>query len=174
MVSYKVKIAIAPCRRNMPTMNMPGRNGQPPRRRMMWGREAALDVKNEVLPYIFENFGNEHVEFVTLDGWDEDGIMYDYSQADSIAEYLKAQKPDALFILNLNFGSEEVAGRVAKLMNLPTLLWSVQDTYFGDPDATDLHDEANGGRLLDAQCGMFAISKILLMRPGFSESSLPH
>ena len=90
MVSNKVKIAIAPCRRNMPTMNMPGRNGQPPRRRMMWGREAALDVKNEVLPYIFENFGNEHVEFVTLDGWDEDGIMYDYSQADSIAEYLKA------------------------------------------------------------------------------------
>ena len=161
MVSYKVKIAIAPCRRNMPTMNMPGRNGQPPRRRMMWGREAALDVKNEVLPYIFENFANEHVEFVTLDGWDEDGMMYDYSQADSIAEYLKAQKPDALFILNLNFGSEEVAGRLAKLMNLPTLLWAVQDTYFGDPDATDIHDEANGGRLLDAQCGMFAVSKIL-------------
>jgi len=121
-----------------------------------------MDVKNHVVPYIVDNFSNEHVEFVTLDGWfDEDGIMKDYSEAERIADHLKAEKVDALFIVNLNFGSEEVAGRLAKLMNLPTLIWAVQDEEFGITETKDLNDEVYGGRLLDAQCGLFAISKIL-------------
>ncbi len=154
MVSYKVKIAIAPCRRNFP--KIPGRKGGG-----IWSPEAAFDMKSKVMPYILENFANENVEFVDLEWLNEEGMMYDYDQAQEIADHFKAEKVDALFIANINFGCEEVAGKLAQLMNLPTIIWSPQEEEFGITETKDIYDPVYGGRLLDAQCGLFAISKIL-------------
>ena len=155
MLSYKVKIGIAPCRRDMP-----GRPGGRARMRM-WSAEAAKEVLDVVMPYIRENFTNEHVEFVDLEGVTEDGMMWDYMQAQKLADYFTEQKIDALFIPNINFGSEEVAGKLASLLGLPTLIWAVQDEYFGETETKDIYDNEYGARLLDAQCGLFAVSKIL-------------
>ena len=154
MISYKVKIGIAPCRRNMPGFG--GRNSKG-----IWSAGAAYDMMDKVLPYIKEHFGNEHVEFVDLEGVTDDAMMYDYSQAESIAEFFRSQKIDALFIPNINFGSEEVGGKLGQLMGLPTLIWSPQEEHFGITETKDIRDSEYGERLLDGQCGLFALSKLL-------------
>jgi len=153
MVSYKIKIGIAPCRRNMPS-NFRRKGG-------IWSKEAALDMKNIVIPYIKEHFSNEHVEFVDLEWLSEDGMMYEYEQAAAIAERFNAEKIDALFIANMNFGCEEVAAKAASLCKVPTLIWAPQEVEFGITEDKNLWDDTYGGRLLDAQCGLFAISKLL-------------
>ena len=86
-------------------------------------------------------------------------MLYKNEDAEKVCAYLKEQKVDAIFIINCNFGNEEAVGRVAKEMQLPTLLWGPQDMVF-DPD---------GQRYTDAQCGLFAISKQLKRnKVGFS------
>jgi len=162
MVSYKVKIGLAPCRRNM-AFGKPGG---------IWSKEAAYDVKKVIIPYIEENFSNEHIEFVDLDWFTEDGMMYDYYQAEKIADRFKAEKIDALFIANINFGCEEVAGKLAQLCGVPTLIWAVQDEEFGIIEDNRLENPDYGRRLLDAQCGLFATSKIL-QRYGVKFTALP-
>ena len=154
MLSYKVKIGIAPCRRNMPGFG--GRN-----RKGLWAAGTAYEVMDACLSYIREHFENEHVEFVDLQGVTDDGMMYDYAQAESIADHFRSEKIDALFIANINFGSEEVAGKVGQLLGLPTLIWSPQEEHFGITETKDLKDPEYGERWLDGQCGLFAISKLL-------------
>ena len=154
MVNYKVKIGIAPCRRDVSNfpVNRPGG---------IWSKEAALDMKKIVHSYIIKNFSNENVEFVDLEGMNDDGMMYSYEQAAGIAERFSAEKIDALFIMNINFGDEEVAAKLAKLCNVPTLIWAPQDVEFGEVEDKRIDNPAYGQRLLDAQCGLFAISKLL-------------
>lgn len=153
MVSYKVKIAIAPVRRDFGGMRM-AKGG-------IWSPEAAQDMLQKVLPYIKNTFANEHVEFVDLSWFNEENFMYEYSQAYEIAEHFKAEKVDALFIANINFGNEESAAKLASLLNVPTLIWSPQEEEFGITETKDINDPIYGGRLLDGQCGLFAISKLL-------------
>ena len=165
MRTYKIKIGIAPLRRHFPGAVMP-KGGT-------WSPEAAYDVKKVVIPYIEEKFTNEHIEFVNIDWFTEDGMMYDYTQAAAIADRFIAEKIDALFIPHMNFGCEEVAGKLASLCNVPTLIWAVQDTDFGE----DVEDRSPmnplyGRRLLDAQCGLFATSKIL-QRYGVKFTQIP-
>ncbi|MGI6643425.1 MAG: hypothetical protein ACOX3V_05455 [Bacillota bacterium] len=154
MVDYKVKIGLAPCRRNVgpPLSVTPGG---------IWSKEAALDMKNVVVPYILKNFSSEHIEFVDLDWLNEDGMMYSYEQAAVIAERFASEKIDALFIVNVNFGDEEVAAKLAKLCDVPTLIWAPRDVEFGDTEDKRLDNPVYGWRLLDAQCGLFAVSKLL-------------
>lgn len=154
MVSYKVKIGIAPCRRNLPGFGGAKRKG-------LWSAGSAYDVMNVCLPYIKEHFGNEHVEFVDLQGVTDDAMMYDYAQAEGIAEFFRSQKIDALFIANINFGCEEVGGKLGQLMGLPTLIWSPQEEEFGITETKDVRDPKYGERVLDGQCGLFALSKLL-------------
>ena len=154
MVSYKLKVGVAPCRRNLPLR--PGRKPGD-----IWTKEAALVMKQKVMPYFYEHFTNEHVEFVDLEWLSEDGMMCDYAQADIIADRFKAEKVDALFIPNINFGCEEVCGRLAKLLNVPTLIWAPKEEEFGITETKDIYDREYGQRKLDAQCGLFAVSKIL-------------
>ncbi|MBR3000268.1 MAG: hypothetical protein IKF39_04650 [Oscillospiraceae bacterium] len=155
MISYKVKIGIAPCRRNMPGFGGRGSKG-------IWSAGAAYDMMDVCMPYIKEHFGNEHVEFVDLEGVTDDGMMYEYAQAEGIAEFFRSQKIDALFIANINFGCEEVGGKLGQLLNLPTLIWSPQEEHFGvEGVERDIRNSKYGERLLDGQCGLFALSKLL-------------
>jgi L-fucose isomerase-like protein len=153
MVDYKVKIGLAPCRRNLPK-NMAGGF-------RMWGQAAAIEMKDIIMPYLRDRFMNEHVEFVDIDWLTEDGMMTEYEQAPVIADRFIAEKIDALFVININFGEEEVAAKLAQLCNVPTLIWAPQDTEFGEVEDKRLDNPDYGMRLLDAQCGLFATSKLM-------------
>ena len=111
--------------------------------------ENALIFKNNT----FEALKNldKNVEIVNIDSVVPDGIATDPWQVPDIADYLKSQKVDAVFILHTDFGSEEVVAKIGKEMGLPVLLWGPRD----DGPAE------NGARIRDTQCGIFASSKVL-------------
>jgi L-fucose isomerase-like protein len=64
---------------------------------------------------------------------------------------MREEKVDAIFLINGNFGNEEVAAMVAKALGVPVLLWGPQDDVF-EPDGT---------RYSDSQCGLFGMSRQL-------------
>ena len=92
------------------------------------------------------------IELVTIDSVVEHGIATDPHQVDSVCTYLKAQNVDAIFIIHTDFGSEEVVAKIAKTMKLPLLLWGERDDC----------PTAEGVRIRDTQCGIFASSKVLM------------
>lgn len=140
MLDLHLKIGLAPCRRWLPG-----------KRTGIFNPEYALANKKKAVAYLHEHFASDTVSFTDLDFLNEEGMMYDIRQAPAIAERFAAEKVDAVFIINCNFGSEEVAGKVAQLVGKPVLLWAPRDNIF-EPDGT---------RYTDAQCGHFAISKQL-------------
>jgi L-fucose isomerase-like protein len=162
MLDYKVKIGIAPVRRIVAA-------GRPAN--SIFGIEGAIEGKNVILPYIEKHFSNEHCEFVDLGDFNNgEGLISDWDHAFPAAEIFKAAKIDALFIINMNFGEEEVAAKLAQLMGVPVLIWAPQDMYFGE-GPEDYSVETYGKRLTDAQCGLFATSK-LMQRMGITFSHI--
>ncbi len=142
MLDFKLKIGLVPDVRNL---------GDFKTRKGMFEPAKGVDNKNKAISFLREHFEDEITEFCDLEWLNELGVLYDNLDAEKVAEHLKAEKVDAIFIMNCNFGNEEAVGRVAKMMKLPTLLWGPQDMVF----------EPDGGRYTDAQCGLFAISKQL-------------
>lgn len=92
------------------------------------------------------------VDFVNIDFLNEEGLLYRSRDAEAVAEHFKKEKVDAIFIAHVNFGCEEAVCRLASMMKKPVLLWAVRD------DAP----EPEGFRFRDAQCGVFASSKVLM------------
>jgi len=111
--------------------------------------ENALITKNRALSVLHKL--NHPVDLITIDEIVSDGIATDPHQVANITAYLKAQKVDAIFVIHTDFGSEEVVAKVGKTMGLPLLLWGERD------DAPS----AEGVRIRDTQCGIFASSKVL-------------
>jgi len=94
---------------------------------------------------------DKNVEIVNIDGVVPDGIVTGPEQVPAVADYLKSQKVDALFLLHTDFASEEAVAKLGKEMGLPVLVWGPRD---------DGPDE-NGVRIRDTQCGILASSKVL-------------
>jgi len=138
MLDYSLKIGLASCRRWLPG-----------KRTGIFNPDYARANKKHVESYVRARYTDEQTSFADLDFLNDEGMMFDVSQAETIAAEFKKQKVDALFIINCNYGCEEVAAQLARLMQVPTLLWAPQDTIF----------EADGTRYTDAQCGLFAMSK---------------
>lgn len=92
------------------------------------------------------------VDFVNIDFLNKEGLLYRSRDAEAVAEYFRQEKVDALFIAHMNFGCEEAVCRLASMIKKPVLLWAVRD------DAP----EPEGYRFRDAQCGVFASSKVLM------------
>lgn len=92
------------------------------------------------------------VDFVNIDFLNEEGLLYRSRDAEAVAEHFKKEKVDTIFIAHVNFGCEEAVCRLASMMKKPVLLWAVRD------DAP----EPEGFRFRDAQCGVFASSKVLM------------
>ena len=111
--------------------------------------ENCLIFKNNT----FEALKNvdKNVEIINIDSVVSDGIATGPEQVPAIADYLKAQKVDAVFLLHTDFCSEETVAKLGKEMGLPVLLWGPRD---------DGPDE-NGVRIRDTQCGILASSKVL-------------
>ena len=150
MLDYKVKIGIAPVRRIMgDKVNGP------------WNHASAKKAKDYLVPYIIKNFSLDKVEFIDLEWFNDEGLMFEYNHALPISKKFRQEEIDGLFIINCNFGEEEVAAKLAQLMNVPTLIWAPLDTGLG----------ADGVRMTDSQCGLFATSK-LMQRMGITFSHI--
>ena len=142
MLNYKLKIGLIPDVRNL---------GDFKTRKGIFEPAKGVENKNKVISFLKDNFADDITEFCDLEWLNDLGVLYKNEDCDKVCEYLRAQKVDAIFIINCNFGNEEVCGQVAKKMGLPVLLWGPQDMVF----------EPDGQRYTDAQCGLFAISKQL-------------
>ena len=142
MKNTKLKIGIVPERRWLADQKT---------RKGIFQPSYAVDNKNHVLDYIKKNFADDTVEFTDLEWLNEEGLLFENDDVDRVVEYLKKENVDAIFLINCNFGNEDAAGRVAREMKLPVLLWGPRDNLF----------TPEGNRFTDCQCGLFAISKHL-------------
>lgn len=140
MLKNSVKIGLVPIRRDVTPR--PG----------IFNWEKAEARCASAVAYIEEHFSSEHVSFVDLKGINEVDVLYSDRDVEAVIDRFRAEKVDAVFLINGNFGNEEVAGAVAKALGKPVLLWGPQDDVF-EPDGT---------RYTDSQCGLFSMSRQLL------------
>ena len=91
------------------------------------------------------------IDFVDITDINKEGLLYDENDRLKIVEKFRKEKIDGLFLPHCNFGTEYECARLAKDLGVPVLLWGPLDER---PDA-------NGVRLRDTQCGLFATGKVL-------------
>ena len=91
------------------------------------------------------------VRFVDMEDVTADGMLFRHEDIAPVVKRLRDAGVDALFCPHCNFGTEDVAALLGREMGLPYLLW-------GPRDEAPL---ADGTRLRDTQCGLFATSRIL-------------
>lgn len=139
MLNYTIKIGLVPIRRDVTPR--PG----------IFNWEKAEQRCQKAVAYVKHKYTSDRVSFVDLEGINEVGVLYHENHVQAVIERFKAEKADAVFLINGNFGNEEVAAMVAKEINKPVLLWGPQDDEF----------EADGTRYTDSQCGLFGMSRQL-------------
>lgn len=142
MLDFKLKIGLVPERRWL---------ADAATRKGIFAPAHAVANKNVVVKYIKEHFSDEKTEFIDLEWLNDEGLLSENGDCTRVRDEFKKQDVDAIFIINCNFGNEEAAGQIAKMMGVPVLLWGPQDMVF----------EEDGTRYTDCQCGLFAISKQL-------------
>ena len=138
-MQFSVKIGLVPIRRDVTAR--PG----------AFNWERAEERCAKAVRYIKENFENECISFVDLAGINDVGVLFSERDVDAVVRRFREEQVDAVFLINGNFGNEEVAGMVAKAIGKPVLLWGPQDDVF----------ESNGTRYTDSQCGLFGMSRML-------------
>lgn len=121
--------------------------GFAPTRRSIFSAPAAVEYAD----YTRNKLRELGVSFVDIDDIADDGLLHDDADRVKIAAKFKAAGVDGLFFPHGNFGTEYEVARLAKELNVPVLLWGPRDER---PDA-------NGIRLRDSQCGLFATGKVL-------------
>lgn len=142
MIDYHVTIGLVPMRRDVTP------------RQGIFNWEKAEERGIHLVNQIRETYGDDLVSFVDLESINDVGVLYKEEDVPKVVERFKQAQVDSIFIINGNFGNEEVAGQVAKAMGKPVLLWAPLDDEYG-PD---------GMRYTDSQCGIFGISKQLQRR----------
>lgn len=121
--------------------------GFAPTRRNIFSADAAIEFANRTRVKL-DKMG---VNYVDIKEVNSDGLLYDDDGMHKIADKFKAAKIDGLFLANENFGTEYECARLAKQLDVPVLLWGPKDEA----------PAADGSRLRDTQCGLFAIGKVL-------------
>ena len=139
MLNYRLKVGLAPLRRDVSAR--PG----------IFNWEKAEERGRRIVEYIQTHFASETVTFVDLKGINPVDVMYSEADGEAVVERFKAEKVDAVLIINCNFGNEEVAAQVARGVGKPVCIWAPLDEEFA-PD---------GMRFTDSQCGIFGISRQL-------------
>ena len=120
MLKYKIKIGLAPMRRN--TTNRPAKTF------LTW--VSAEERGHRFVEYIEKNFTSEYVEFVDIKGIGCNDLMFDDDSAAKVVERFTAEKVDAVLVINCNFGNEEAAADMAKALGKPVCLWAPLDDEF--------------------------------------------
>ncbi len=121
--------------------------GFAPTRRSIFSAPDAIKYRNLTAQKLQE-LG---IEFVDIDDINSEGLLYSDADRIKIEEKFKKEKIDGLFLPHCNFGTEYECARLAKELNIPVLLWGPLDE----------RPEADGTRLRDTQCGLFATGKVL-------------
>ena len=134
-----IKIAVLPTRRGISS-----------NRKGAFTVEDALKVKSMVWEYL-NSRREDDVTYVNIDFLNDEGIMFDDAHADIVADRLRHEDIDGVFIVHCNFGCEEAVGRVCKLLKKPVFLWGPRDKEIAE----------DGSRSTDTQCGLFASSRLL-------------
>lgn len=137
MLNYNVKIGLVPMRRDCTPR--PG----------AFNWEIAEARGRKIVAYIEEHYATENVTFADLKGVIPVETFYAESDVEKVAAHMRAEKVDALLMINANFGCEEAAALLAQEMNVPVMLWAPLDERF----------DADGMRYTDSQCGIFGISR---------------
>ncbi len=115
--------------------------------KFVFSHEDALRYKR----LLEAKLGAWDVDFVGLDGVIPDGLIRSHDHVEAAVRHFAGQGVDALFLPHCNFGTEGAAALIARDLGVPTLLW-------GPRDEAPL---ADGTRLRDSLCGLFATSKVL-------------
>lgn len=121
--------------------------GFAPTRRNIFSADAAIEFAD----YTREKLDAMAVDYVDIQDVNNDGLLYDDAGMEKITAKFKAAHIDGLFLANENFGTEYECARLAKQFDVPVLLWGPKDEA----------PAADGSRLRDTQCGLFAIGKVL-------------
>ena len=94
MLNYQVKVGLAPMRRDVTPR--PG----------IFNWEKAEERGHRIVKYIEEHFASDNVSFVDLKGINPVDVMYNDDDAEKVIERFRAEKVDAVVIINCNFGNE--------------------------------------------------------------------
>lgn len=121
--------------------------GFAPTRRNIFSADAAIEFADKTR----DKLDSMAVNYVDIKDVNDDGLLYDDAGMNKITDKFKAAKIDGLFLANENFGTEYECDRLAKQFDVPVLLWGPKDEA----------PAADGSRLRDTQCGLFAIGKVL-------------
>lgn len=121
--------------------------GFAPTRRNLFSADAAIEFANLTRA----KMNQLNINYVDIEDINDDGLIYDDDSVNLAADKFQKEKIDALFIANVNFGTEYSVARLAKKLDVPVLLWGPKDE----------HPAEDGSRLRDSQCGIFAIGKVL-------------
>ena len=129
------------------------RLGLAPTRRATFSDTAfRLDEAQKAKQAIQQKLRDMGVDFVDIEFLNEEGLLYAGGDAKKVADYFAEKEIDALFLPHVNFGCEEAVSRLAALVKKPVLLWAPRDEA----------PQPEGYRYRDAQCGLFATSKVLM------------
>jgi len=134
MMNEKIKLAVIPVKRGFTSL------------------ENALYYKEKIMSSVRKQIGNNAL-IVDAEDIVDGGILYKIEDISKVTDRLKAENIDGLFMPHCDFGTEEVIGRVAKMMQVPFLLWGNRDK---GPDP-----ETGKRTTGDTQCGVLASSKAL-------------
>lgn len=121
--------------------------GYAPTRRSIFSAPDARKYRK----IITEKLEELDVEFVDIDDINEEGLLFDEDDRLKVLKKFQDAGVDGLFFPHCNFGTEFICARLAKDFGKPVLLWGPLDE----------RPEANGVRLRDTQCGLFATGKVL-------------
>lgn len=121
--------------------------GYAPTRRRIFSAEDAVKYKK----LIADKMNSLNIEFVDIEDINSEGLLRCAEDVNAVVKKFKEAGVNALFIPHCNFGSEHSCGKVAKALGVPVLLWGPRDEA----------PEADGSRLRDTQCGLFATGKVL-------------
>ena len=91
MLNYQVKVGLAPMRRDVTPR--PG----------IFNWEKAEERGHRIVKYIEEHFASDNVSFVDLKGINPVDVMYNEDDAEKVIERFRAEKVDAVVIINCNF-----------------------------------------------------------------------
>ena len=93
------------------------RIGVAPVRRAVWAHKPfnlpeAIKYKEDIL----RRLDDFDAKFVNLEGVIQEGLLFDVADSERVARYFMAQDVDAVFIPHCNFGSEEAAARLCRMV----------------------------------------------------------
>ncbi len=115
--------------------------------KFVFSHEDALRFKK----LLEEKMRQLNIKFIGIDKVVKDGIVRDIKDVQSVVDFFSRKKIDAVFMPHCNFGTENAVGVLGRDLGVPVVVWAPRDEA----------PLADGSRLRDSLCGLFASTKVL-------------